>query len=48
MGGTILITVWIFLALSNIFDKQVAKDYPNLENGDIFVEKSTIDERIAE
>ena len=44
-GITILLTVWIFLALSHIFDKQVEKDYPALNTGDIFVEKKTLDKR---
>ncbi len=44
-GVTILLTVWIFLLLAHIFDKQIEKDYPDLMNGDIFVEKKIIDER---
>ena len=40
---TILLTVWIFLLLGHIFDKQIEKDYPNLNTWDVFIEKKQID-----
>jgi len=42
---TIILTVWIFLFLGHIFDKQIEKDYPDLRTGEIFVEKNQIDNR---